>query len=53
MFDEYTTPQLIELRSLCADMVERTEEVETRADTLLVLQGIEEELASREYKKTA
>lgn len=53
MFDEYTTSQLIELRSLCAEIVERTEGVEKRADTLLVLQSIEEELALREYKKTA
>jgi len=53
MFDEYTTGQLLALRSLCADMVELTEGVEKRADTLLVLQGIEEELALREFKKTA
>lgn len=53
MFDEYTTNQLIELRALCADIIERTEGVEQRADALLILQGIEEELAMREYKKTA
>ena len=53
MFDDYTNKQLFELRSLCADIVERSDEVEKRADALLVLQHIDEELAMRDQKKSA
>ncbi len=53
MFDEYTTNQLVELRAMCADILERTDDIQKRADTLLVLEHIEEELVMREHKKSA
>lgn len=53
MFDEYTMNQLVELRAMCADIIEQTGDIQKRADTLLILQHIEEELALREHKKSA
>lgn len=53
MFDGYTMNQLLELRAMCADMIEQTDEIQRRADNLLFLQHIDEELAEREYKKSA
>ena len=53
MFDGYTTNQLLKLRSLCADIIERADEAQTRADALLLLGYIDEELAMREQKKIA
>ncbi len=53
MFEGYTTNQLVELRVMCADIIERTDEIQKRADTLLILEHIDEELAMREFKKSA
>ncbi len=53
MFEDYNTHQLLALRSLCADLVEQTGDVRQRADTLLVFECVEEELAMREQKKSA
>jgi hypothetical protein len=53
MFDEYTTNHLIQLRSVCIDIIEQLDECEQRADTLLLLQHIDKELAMREYKQSA
>jgi hypothetical protein len=47
MFEDYTTTQLVELRWRCADMLGETEDIEKRADTLLLLEHVEEELAMR------
>jgi hypothetical protein len=52
MFDEYTTTQLVEIRSLCTDLIERTDEIKTRADSLLVMQHVEKELVMREQKQS-
>jgi len=52
-FDHYTTDQLVELRSLCADMVEETTDAQKRADALLLLKHIDKELAMRELKQAA
>jgi len=53
MFDDYTIEQLINLRLLCAAAIEKNEDIEQRADALLLLQYIEEELAIRLRRKTA
>jgi hypothetical protein len=53
MFEGYTNSQLLELRSLCADTIELADDVHKRADTLLLLEYIDEELAIREQKKSA
>jgi hypothetical protein len=53
MFDDYTTSQLLDLRSLCADTIELADDVRKRADTLLLLEYIDEELAIREHKQSA
>lgn len=53
MFEDYTTNQLLELRSLCADTIELAEDVHKRADTLLLLEYIDEELAIREHRQSA
>ena len=53
MFENYTINQLLNLRSLCADTVERADDVHKRADTLLLLEYIDEELAMRERKQSA
>lgn len=53
MFDDYTTNQLVHLRALCADFIEQTDELEKRADAMLILQHIEEELAMRELRQSA
>jgi hypothetical protein len=51
MFDGYTTEQLLELRSLCADIV--AEEGAERSDALLILNYIDEEFRMREWGKAA
>jgi hypothetical protein len=53
MFDDYSTKQLDNLRLLCAESIERTDEVQERADALLLLQYIEDELAARVRRKSA
>jgi hypothetical protein len=53
MFEDYTTNQLIELRRLCSDTVERTRDVAEAADALMVLEYIEEELMMRNQEKSA
>jgi hypothetical protein len=53
MFEDYNTNQLLALRSLCADIIERTDDLRQRADTLLVFECVEEELAMREQKQSA
>jgi hypothetical protein len=53
MFEGYTINQLLELRSLCADTIEQADDVRKRADTLLLLDFIDEELAIREHKQSA
>jgi hypothetical protein len=53
MFEDYNTNQLLALRSLCADIIERTDDLRQRADTLLVFECLEEELAMREQKQSA
>jgi hypothetical protein len=50
MFEDYSINQLLALRSLCSDIIERADDVQQRADTLLVFECIEEELAMREQK---
>ncbi len=51
MLDNYTTKQLLELHSLCTDLVEEIDHIEPRADALLVLQFINEALANRRSEK--
>jgi hypothetical protein len=53
MFDEYTTDRLVELRSLWTVMIEEAEDIERRADALLLLERIDEELAIRDSKQAA
>jgi hypothetical protein len=53
MFEGYTITQLLNLRSLCADTIEQADDVKKRADTLLLLEYIDEELAIREHKQSA
>jgi hypothetical protein len=53
MFENYTVNQLLDLRSLCADTIELADDVHKRADTLLLLEYIDEELAIREHKQSA
>ena len=53
MFKAYPTSRLVDLRSLCADVVEVTGDTEKRAETLLILQRINEELAARQEKQAA
>ena len=53
MFEDFTINQLIELRSFCADMIERANGLQNRADTLLLLEHIDQELTTREQKKSA
>jgi hypothetical protein len=53
MFEDYTTHQLVELSSLCAHTVEQCESLEERANLLLILEYIEEELTLREQRKRA
>jgi hypothetical protein len=45
--------QLLALRSLCTDTIEQADHIQKRADTLLVFECIDEELAMREQKKSA
>ncbi len=53
LFGDYTTTQLLQLRSLCAEMVDKTDDVQSRADILLILDHIEEELELRQEQKLA
>lgn len=53
MFEDYTIDQLLQFRSLCADSIELADNVQKRADTLLLLEYLDEELAMRRQKKTA
>jgi len=53
MFEDYTTKQLLELRCLCAEIAEQADEVEERADALLVLEYIDKELTLREERQSA
>jgi hypothetical protein len=53
VFDYYTMKQLAELRSMCADGIERVENVQDRADTLLLIEHIDEELVLRDGKQAA
>jgi hypothetical protein len=53
MFDDYTTTQLIALRHLCGDIVERAASAQEAADVLLILEYIDEELTMREHSKSA
>lgn len=53
MFEDYTTQQLRNLRSLCADIAGQSDTVETRANALSVVEFIDEELMDREQKKSA
>lgn len=54
MFEDYTTEQLVTLRFMCAELVEKTHDLEQRADALLLMEYIEEELALRaEQRKLA
>ncbi len=51
MIDDYSTPQLIELRNVCLEMVERAPNTKASADALLLLEQIDEVLASREQQQ--
>jgi hypothetical protein len=53
MFEGYTMNQLLDLRSLCIVTIESADDVHKRADTLLLLEYIDEELAIREHKQSA
>jgi len=53
MFDNYTTKQLVELRSLCVDMILETEDTQQRMDVLLLMKYIDQELAEREFLQVA
>jgi division protein CdvB (Snf7/Vps24/ESCRT-III family) len=53
MFQDYTTEELLELRCLCLENIEAVGDVVQRADTLMVLQYIEEELTLRHHTKAA
>jgi hypothetical protein len=51
MFDDYTHAQLVELRLICIAMAEQGSSTEQRADALLLLEYIDQELAIRERRK--
>ena len=53
MFEGYTINQLLKLRSLCTATIEQADDIRKRADTLLLLEYIDEELAIREHKQSA
>jgi hypothetical protein len=53
VFDDYSTKRLVELRSLCADTVEKETDIQKRTDGLLLLEYIDKELAKREGKQAA
>jgi len=53
MLEYYSIKQLLSLRSICADTVERADEIEDRANALLMLEQLDEELSAREQKKSA
>lgn len=53
MFDDYSTQQLLNLRSLCADVAVHSGTAESRANALSVVKFIDEELMDREQKKSA
>jgi len=53
VFANYTTDRLVELRALCIEMIEETNDLKIRTDTLHLLERIDEELSSREEKLTA
>jgi hypothetical protein len=47
MFNDYTTDQLVQLRTMCANVIERTEDVKRRMDVLLIIDHIDQELIIR------
>lgn len=53
MFEDYSTQQLLNLRSLCADLAGQGDTLESRADALSVVEFIDEELMDREQRKSA
>jgi hypothetical protein len=53
MIEDYTNKQLRGLRSLFAETAEQVDEAVQRADALLILQYIDEELTIRERTKPA
>jgi hypothetical protein len=53
MFHDYTIEELLELRCLCLENIERINDTAERADTLLVLECIEQELSRRQSSKAA
>jgi hypothetical protein len=53
MLDEYTTDKLVELRSLCTDLILETNDTQRRAETLLLMKHIDEELAMRKSRQAA
>ena len=53
MFDNYTTKQLVALRSLCVDMILETTDTQKRTDALLLMKHIDQELAAREFLQAA
>jgi len=53
MFENCSTDKLVELRSLCADMIEETHDYRKRGDALLLLKRIDEELVIRESNRAA
>jgi hypothetical protein len=56
MFDEYTTDQLIELRSFCSDVVDASGKAPytlKAKDVVLLIEHIDKELALRERQKAA
>ena len=53
MFQDYTLEELLQLRCLCIENIEQTEQVAARADLLLILQCLEDELTLRQLHNAA
>jgi hypothetical protein len=53
MFEDFTTIKLLALRALFVETAEQGEDAEKRADALLILQNIDEEIKIRERKESA
>lgn len=52
MFADYTTHQLNELRSLCGDILSRTQENKKGSHSLIVIQHVERELTLCEQEES-
>ena len=53
MFQDYTIGQLLELRAQCLNRMQDDEDLSDRADALIILRYVEEELGLRQHMTTA